>query len=77
MTLSETREVAKGRVWTGEDALQHGLVDQLGGLADAVHLAKQHAGLSQVTSGHCNTALSSLPCNLSGAICRAVRLTAA
>ncbi|KAL0050980.1 hypothetical protein WJX82_011683 [Trebouxia sp. C0006] len=47
MTLSETREVAKGRVWTGEDALQHGLVDQLGGLADAVHLAKQQAGLSQ------------------------------
>ena len=49
MTLSETRKVAKGRVWTGEDALQHGLVDQLGGLADAVHLAKQQAGLSQVT----------------------------
>lgn len=47
MTLSETRKVAKGRVWTGEDALQHGLVDQLGGLADAVCLAKQQAGLSQ------------------------------
>ncbi|KAL0021728.1 hypothetical protein WJX79_008882 [Trebouxia sp. C0005] len=47
MTLSETRQVAKGRVWTGEAALQHGLVDQLGGLTDAVHLAKQQAGLSQ------------------------------
>ncbi len=72
MTLSETREVAKGRVWTGEDALQHGLVDQLGGLADAVHLAKQQAGLSQVTSGHCNTALPSLACNLSGTTCEAM-----
>ena len=59
MTLSETRKVAKGRVWTGEDALQHGLVDQLGGLADAVQIAKQQAGLSQVSSGHCNIALSS------------------
>ncbi len=74
MTLSETREVAKGRVWSGEDALQHGLVDQLGGLADAVHLAKQQAGLSQVSSGHCKTALSPLACNLSGTTCQAMTL---
>ena len=72
MTLSETRKVAKGRVWSGEDALQHGLVDQLGGLADAVHLAKQQAGLSQVTSPHCNTALSSPVCTLSGTACQAM-----
>lgn len=50
MTLSETRKVAKGRVWTGEDAVKHGLVDQLGGLPDAVHIAKQQAGLSQVST---------------------------
>ncbi len=74
MTLSETREVAKGRVWTGEDALHHGLVDQLGGLTDAVHLAKQQAGLSQVTSGHCNPAVSSLACNLTGTTCQAMTL---
>ena len=69
MTLSETRKVAKGRVWTGEDALQHGLVDQLGGLADAVHLAKQQAGLSQVIPlQHCIviTCLQFVGHNLSG-----------
>ena len=37
--------MAKGRVWTGEDALAHGLVDELGGLQDALRLAKQEAGL--------------------------------
>jgi ClpP class serine protease len=37
--------LAKGRVWTGEQALGLGLVDQLGGLEAAVQLAKQAAGL--------------------------------
>lgn len=50
MSIREVRKVARGRIWTGEDALHHGLVDKLGGLKDAVHLAKQEAGLSQVGS---------------------------
>jgi protease-4 len=37
--------VAKGRVWTGEQALQRGLVDHLGGLRTAVRLAQRLAGL--------------------------------
>ncbi len=36
--------IANGRVWTGERALQMGLVDQLGGLEDAIREAKQLAG---------------------------------
>ena len=48
MTLKQARAVAKGRVWTGEDALKLGLVDQLGGLKDAIQVAKQEANLSQV-----------------------------
>lgn len=48
MSIQEVRKVARGRIWTGEDALRHGLVDKLGGLEDAVQLAKQEAGLSQV-----------------------------
>ena len=39
------REIAKGRVWTGEQALQLGLVDQLGGFYDAVNKAKSLSGL--------------------------------
>jgi protease IV len=36
-------EIAKGRVWTGEDAKARGLVDELGGLAAAVRAAKELA----------------------------------
>jgi len=35
--------VAQGRVWTGRQALKHGLVDALGGLDAAVALAKEKA----------------------------------
>jgi protease-4 len=38
-------ELAQGRVWTGEDALAHGLVDELGGLDAAVAAAREEAGL--------------------------------
>jgi protease-4 len=33
-------EIARGRIWTGEDALKIGLVDELGGFETAVRLAK-------------------------------------
>lgn len=36
--------VAKGQVWTGEDAKELGLVDELGGLGDALALAAEAAG---------------------------------
>jgi len=39
------RELAKGRVWTGEQAKQLGLVDELGGFYDAVDKAKSLAKL--------------------------------
>ncbi len=48
LKLAEVRKVARGRVWTGQDALELGLVDRLGGLRDAVAAAKQRAGLPQV-----------------------------
>jgi protease-4 len=37
--------VAQGRVWTGREALQHGLVDRLGGMDVALDLAKERAGI--------------------------------
>jgi protease-4 len=36
-------EIAKGRIWTGEDALSLGLVDALGGFDVALRLAKEAA----------------------------------
>jgi protease-4 len=38
--------VAQGRVWTGTEALRHGLVDKLGGLDVAVGLAKERAKIA-------------------------------
>jgi protease-4 len=37
--------IARGRVWTGRQALDIGLVDQLGGLRDAVRIARARGGL--------------------------------
>ncbi len=41
--------IAQGRVWTGEQAKQNGLVDSLGGLDTAVAIAKQRAKLAADT----------------------------
>ena len=45
MTPEQVEKVARGRVWTGEQALALGLVDQLGGLHTAIELAKKEAEL--------------------------------
>ncbi|HYB93706.1 MAG TPA: signal peptide peptidase SppA [Vicinamibacterales bacterium] len=43
MAPEKVDEIAQGRVWTGEQAKQIGLVDELGGLYRAIDLAKQRA----------------------------------
>jgi protease IV len=45
MTQPEVHELARGRVWTGADAVERGLVDELGGLDRATALARTRAGL--------------------------------
>lgn len=40
-------EIAKGRIWTGEDAKALGLVDELGGFPEALNLAKKAAGIPE------------------------------
>jgi protease-4 len=45
MSPAAVDEVARGRVWTGEQALEVGLVDRLGGVPEAVLAAKEKAGL--------------------------------
>ncbi|MDT5092826.1 MAG: protease [Mycobacterium sp.] len=45
MTVEAVDAIARGRVWTGVDALEHGLVDELGGLRTAIKRAKVLAGL--------------------------------
>jgi protease-4 len=47
MTAEQVNEVARGRVWSGADALANGLVDELGGLDRAIAIARRRAGLAQ------------------------------
>lgn len=46
LSSERVHDVARGRIWTGADAKEHGLVDELGGLADAIDLARRKGGLS-------------------------------
>ncbi len=45
LELSEVAKIAEGRIWSGVDALELGLVDELGGLEDAIAFAGGEAGL--------------------------------
>ena len=45
MTRERVEELARGRVWTGKDALDNGLVDEIGDLEYAVAHAAQLAGI--------------------------------
>lgn len=40
-------DIAEGRVWTGQDALELGLIDRFGDLSDAIEAAAEHAGLAE------------------------------
>ncbi|MFI6788318.1 signal peptide peptidase SppA [Nonomuraea sp. NPDC050383] len=46
LTRERAHELARGRVWTGADAKERGLVDELGGLEDALGVARKRAGLA-------------------------------
>jgi len=43
LTQDDVKAIAQGRVWTGNDALSNGLVDELGGLDDALKYAAELA----------------------------------
>jgi protease-4 len=45
MTRNEVDEIAQGRIWSGIDAKEIGLVDVLGGLDSAIDIAREKAGL--------------------------------
>lgn len=47
MSLEEVEEIAQGRVWTGKQALENGLVDGLGGFEQALEAAARLAELEE------------------------------
>lgn len=47
LTIEQAQKLAYGRVWTGRQAKANGLIDELGGLDDAVALAKKLANIPE------------------------------
>jgi len=47
LVVEEADAWAQGRIWSGTDAVKNGLIDQIGGLYDAIHDAAKVAGLTQ------------------------------
>lgn len=45
LDIQDIKKVASGRVWTGAQAMEHKLVDVLGGFNDAVKIAAEKAGV--------------------------------
>ena len=45
MSQDELKKIASGRVWSGEQALENGLVDELGSFNDAIEMAAEAAGI--------------------------------
>jgi protease-4 len=45
MDIGRVHELARGRVWTGADAVANGLADQTGGMREAIAIARLRAGL--------------------------------
>ena len=46
-SFDDIDEIAQGRVWTGKQAKEIGLVDELGGLDTALSIAKEQAGFAE------------------------------
>lgn len=47
MSQDSLKKIASGRVWTGQQALEIGLVDELGDLERAIEIAAEKAGFAQ------------------------------
>ena len=47
MTKEAVDQISKGRIWTGKQAKEIGLVDELGGLSLALSIARKKAGLAR------------------------------
>jgi protease-4 len=50
LSEEEVRALAEGQVWTGKQALENGLVDELGGLDAAIAKAKELASLEEIVT---------------------------
>lgn len=49
MTVADVDDIAQGRVWSGAEALEIGLVDQIGTLEDAIRYAASQIGVNDMS----------------------------
>ncbi len=49
MSFDAVDQIGRGRVWTGNQAKTNGLVDELGGIKQAIEIAKIKAGIKEKT----------------------------
>ena len=47
LTIEQVQAIAEGRIWSGEQGKERGLVDEYGGLAAAIEIAREKAGLTK------------------------------
>ncbi|MBZ0263460.1 signal peptide peptidase SppA [bacterium] len=47
LDTAKVHEIGQGRIWSGEDALELGLIDEIGGFWDAIEEAKKMAGIKE------------------------------
>ena len=47
MSVDDVDSVGQGRVWSGSDALENGLVDEIGGVTEAVRYAALAGGIEE------------------------------
>src|SRR5262249_44116893 len=52
MSRADVEAIAGGRVWSGEQGVDHGLVDRIGGLQDAIDLVANEVGIKDYTVAH-------------------------
>ncbi|HET6724487.1 MAG TPA: signal peptide peptidase SppA [Gammaproteobacteria bacterium] len=52
LSIDRVQEIAQGRVWSGKDAKRLGLIDEFGGLKDAIKAAAQLAGIANGYTVH-------------------------
>lgn len=45
MTRDEIHKIGEGRIWSGRDGLDVGLVDEIGGMEEAIAMARERAGI--------------------------------
>ena len=59
LTVEQVDEIAQGRVWTGSKALEIGLIDEIGGLEEAISSAAELAELETYSVWHVEPEISS------------------